>query len=112
VVHTTDCPVAKRALAREPERWVDVAWDKTTSKHFVVRIDVTAVNERGVLAKIAGEIAQAESNIVRVSSNDDAESFVMSVLVQVDDRNHLARVFRAIRRIPQVRRIVRVKGSS
>ncbi|AWB33279.1 RelA/SpoT family protein [Orrella marina] len=111
VVHTADCPVAKRARAREPERWVDVAWDKTTARHFVVRLDVTAVNERGVLGKIAGEIAQADSNIIRVSSHDDAESFVMNLVVQVDDRNHLAKVFRAIRRIHQVRRIVRVKGN-
>ncbi len=112
VVHTADCPVALRAREREPERWVDVAWDHNHAKHFLARIDVTALNERGVLGKIAGEIAQADSNITNVTMTDDtSESFVLSMTVQVDDRKHLAKVFRAIRRVPQVRRIVRLKGN-
>lgn len=112
VVHTADCPIALRAKEREPDRWVDVAWDVNHARHFLARIDVTALNERGVLGKIAGEIAQADSNITNVTMTDDTtEAFVLSMTVQVDDRNHLARVFRAIRRVAQVRRIVRVKGS-
>ena len=112
VIHTADCPLAKRAREREPERWLGVAWDVNTAKHFAARIDVSAIDERGVLGKIAGEIAQSDSNIMNVTMNNDAsESFVLSLTVQVDDRNHLARVFRAIRRVPQVRRIVRVKGN-
>jgi len=112
VVHIADCPVATRARAREPDRWIDVAWDANHALHFAARIEVTALNERGALGKIAGEIAQANSNIANVTMTDDtSEAFVLSMTVQVDDRNHLARVFRAIRRVPQVRRIVRVKGN-
>ena len=111
-VHTADCPVSKRARQREPERWINVAWDTTTARHFPARIDITALNERGVLGKIAGEIAQADSNIMNVNMNDDtSESFLLSLTVQVNDRNHLARVYRAIRHVPQVRRIVRSKGA-
>jgi len=111
VVHTSDCPVAKRARTREPERWIQVAWDKKTSKHFVVRIEIAAINERGVLGRIAGEIAQADSNIVHISSHDDVEVFVINMTIQAEDRNHLARIFRALRVIPQIKRIVRVKGT-
>jgi len=112
VIHTADCPLAKRARDKEPERWMGVAWDVNTAKHFAARIDVSAIDERGVLGKIAGEIAQSDSNILNVNTNnDDSESFVLSLTVQVDDRNHLARVFRAIRRVPQVRRILRIKGN-
>jgi guanosine-3',5'-bis(diphosphate) 3'-pyrophosphohydrolase len=111
-VHTADCPVSKRARQREPERWINVAWDTNTARHFPARIDITALNERGVLGKIAGEIAQADSNIMNVNMNDDtSESFLLSLTVQVSDRNHLARVYRAIRHVPQVRRIVRSKGA-
>ncbi|UOD49319.1 RelA/SpoT family protein [Orrella daihaiensis] len=112
VVHTADCPVAMRAKEREPDRWIDVAWDHNHAKHFLARIDVTALNERGVLGKIAGEIAQADSNITNVTMTDDtSEAFLLSMTVQVDDRKHLAKVFRAIRRVPQVRRIARLKGN-
>ncbi len=112
VVHTADCPVARRAQQREPDRWVQVAWDANHAKHFLARVDVTALNERGVLGKIAGEVAQANSNITNVTMTDDtSEAFLLSMTVQVDDRKHLAKVFRAIRRVPQVRRIVRLKGN-
>ncbi|MEI6116002.1 MAG: bifunctional (p)ppGpp synthetase/guanosine-3',5'-bis(diphosphate) 3'-pyrophosphohydrolase [Burkholderiales bacterium] len=111
VVHTSDCPVAQRARTKEPERWIDVAWDSETAKHLSARIDVTARNERGVLGRIAAEVAQAESNIVHVTMQDDSTSaVVVNLTVQVDSRKHLAQVFRAIRRVPQVQKIVRVRG--
>ncbi len=111
VVHTSDCPVALRARAKEPERWVDIAWDAETAKHFSARIDIMANNERGVLSRIAAEVAQADSNIIHVTMTDDAmAAMVLNLTVQVDSRKHLAQVFRSIRRVPQVQKIVRVKG--
>ncbi len=111
VVHTNDCPQALRARAKEPERWVEVAWDIETAKHFSARIDIMANNERGVLSRIAAEVAQADSNIIHVTMTDDAMSaIVLNLTVQVDSRKHLAQVFRSIRRVSQIQKIVRVKG--
>ncbi|GAA5235612.1 bifunctional (p)ppGpp synthetase/guanosine-3',5'-bis(diphosphate) 3'-pyrophosphohydrolase [Verticiella sediminum] len=111
VVHTADCPVAKRLRAREPERWVNVAWDEHTKSHFTTRIDVVARNERGVLGRIAAELTAADSNITHVTTQDDAvSSVILHLTVQVEGREHLARVFRYLRRVPQVQRIVRLKG--
>ncbi len=111
VVHTDECPVALRARAKEPERWIDVAWGNETAKHFSARIDIMANNERGVLGRVAAEVAQADSNIIHVNMHDDAMGMVvLNLTVQVDHRKHLAQVFRAIRRIPQIQKIVRVKG--
>jgi (p)ppGpp synthase/HD superfamily hydrolase len=111
VVHTADCPVAQRAQAREPERWVPVAWDSQASKHFSTRLDIVTRNERGVLGRIAAEVSAADSNITHVTMHDDAVSTVLLHLtVQVDSRKHLAQVIRAVRHVPQVQKIVRVKG--
>jgi len=111
VVHTADCPVAQRAQAREPERWVPVAWDTQTSKHFSTRLDIVARNERGVLGRLAAEVSAADANIMHVTMHDDAVSTViLHLTVQVDSRTHLAQVIRAIRHVPQVQKIVRVKG--
>lgn len=49
VVHTADCPVAMRQRLREPERWINVAWDAHTAKHLATRLDIVTRNERGVL---------------------------------------------------------------
>jgi GTP diphosphokinase / guanosine-3',5'-bis(diphosphate) 3'-diphosphatase len=111
VVHTAECPVALRARLKEPERWVDVAWDQETAKHLSARIDIVAKNERGVLSRIAAEVAQADSNIIHVTMHDDAmATVVLNLTVQVDSRRHLAQVFRSIRHVPQVKKIIRAKG--
>ena len=111
VVHTEDCPAGRRLRAREPDRWMDVGWDEHTAHHLSTRVDVVARNERGVLGRIAAEVTAADSNITHVTTQDDALATVtMHFVLQVENREHLARVFRYLRRIPQVQRIVRVKG--
>jgi len=111
VVHTAECPVALRARLKEPERWVDVAWDQETAKHLSARIDIIAKNERGVLSRIAAEVAQADSNIIHVTMHDDAmATVILNLTVQVNSRRHLAQVFRSIRHVPQVKKIIRAKG--
>ncbi|MDY0273134.1 MAG: bifunctional (p)ppGpp synthetase/guanosine-3',5'-bis(diphosphate) 3'-pyrophosphohydrolase [Advenella sp.] len=112
VVHTEDCPVAHRQRTREPERWVSsVSWDQETTKHLPTRLEITIKSEKGVLGRIAAQIATADSNIIQMSMNEEAlETATIQITIQVDDRKHLARVIRLMRHVPQVTRIVRIKG--
>jgi (p)ppGpp synthase/HD superfamily hydrolase len=111
VVHTAECPVAIRARMKEPDRWVDVVWDQETAKHFSARIEIMAKNERGILSRIAAEVAQADSNIINATMHEDAiDTVMLNLTVQVDSRKHLAQVFRSIRHVSQVQKIVRAKG--
>ncbi len=65
-----------------------------------------------MLARIAAEIADAESNIDNVSmdAQDGSQYSTVDFTLQVGDRLHLAQVMRALRRIPEVVRITRVKS--
>ncbi len=111
VVHMEECAVAQRQRAREPERWIPVAWDTNTARHLSTRLDVTVINERGVLGRLAAEITDADSNIIHLTMQDEATATgVLHLTVQVDSRKHLAQVIRAIRHVPQVQKIVRLKG--
>ena len=111
VIHTHDCSVIAKAR-HDPERVLDVAWDPETRKLFEVSIKLVAANQRGVLAKVAAEIAEAGSNIQNVAVDpEDGSSYTnMFFTLQVSNRLHLARIMRALRRIPEVVRITRVKG--
>jgi GTP pyrophosphokinase len=111
VIHTHDCSVITKAR-HDPERVLDVAWDPETRKAFEVSIKLVAANQRGVLAKVAAEIAEAGSNIQNVAVDpEDGSSYTnMFFTLQVSNRLHLARIMRALRRIPEVVRITRVKG--
>jgi GTP pyrophosphokinase len=111
VIHTHDCSVVTKAR-HDPDRVLDVAWDPETRKPFEVSIKLVAANQRGVLAKVAAEIAEAGSNIqnVAVDPEDGSTYTNMFFTLQVSNRLHLARIMRALRRIPEVVRITRVTG--
>ena len=111
VVHTHDCPIIAKSH-RDPERVLDVQWDANPSKLFDVGIRLVVANQRGVLAKVAAEIAAAESNIqnVAVDPEDGGTYTGMRFTVQVMNRMHLARIVRDLRKIPEVVRISRIKG--
>ena len=111
VIHTHDCMVIAKARY-EPERMLDVAWDPETRKSFDVSIKLVVANRRGVLAKVAAEIAEAGSNIqnVAVDPEDGSDYTDMLFTLQVGNRLHLAQIVRSLRRIPEVARINRIKG--
>lgn len=110
VVHAADCRQAARSRRNEPEQWLDVEWDRKTTRLFHAALRVTVTNQRGVLAKVASEIAGAGSNIDSISMEEDRALFTpMLFVLEVANRQHLARVMRALRRLPEVEKLVRVR---
>ncbi|MFN7572039.1 MAG: RelA/SpoT family protein [Betaproteobacteria bacterium] len=110
-VHQADCVNARRARRAEPERWIDLVWADQTQGVFGALVDVAVDNQRGVLARVAAAIAEAEANIDSVAIEEEASgTAVLHFRVQVADRPHLARVLRALRRVRQVSRVQRVRA--
>jgi guanosine-3',5'-bis(diphosphate) 3'-pyrophosphohydrolase len=110
VVHATDCRSTVRSRTNEPDQWIDVEWDARTTRLFQAAISVMVENQRGVLAKVASEIAEAGSNIDAISMEEDRTVFTaMHFVLEVANRQHLARVMRALRRLPDVKKITRVR---
>ncbi len=109
VVHTHDCPSSSRARG-DTDKWVDVEWDPDTDRLFDVNLHVVVLDQRGVLAKVASAIADAGCNIANVSVDEDRNLYATNhFTLQVANRQHLAKVLRALRRIPEVVRISRGK---
>jgi GTP diphosphokinase / guanosine-3',5'-bis(diphosphate) 3'-diphosphatase len=107
-VHQADCYHAQRARRADPDRWIELQWAQDAATFFTVAIDVSAVNERGVLGRIAVAIAESDSNILNVHVEDEeARIALIHFKIQVRDRKHLARVMRTLRRVKQVVHIVR-----
>lgn len=109
VVHTHDCPSLRKGRSGT-EEWLDVAWDKNINKLFDVSIKLIVANQRGVLAKVAASIADAESNIENVHFSSEGEYTALYFTLQVNNRLHLANVLRNLRKISEVVRITRVKS--
>lgn len=109
IVHTHDCPSLRKGR-NGTEEWLDVAWDKNINKLFDVSIKLIVANQRGVLAKVAASIADAESNIENVHFSSEGEYTALYFTLQVNNRLHLAQVMRNLRKIAEVIRITRVKN--
>ena len=109
VVHSTDCELAKRQRSKEPDRWIEVVWGADLNRRFDCRIFILVKNERGVLARVAAEIGESDANIIHVGMDQDPDQLMTQLrfTVQVEDRVHLARLMRNIRRIGGVTRILR-----
>jgi len=108
IVHALDCAAIARSRRNDPDQWIDVQWDPATERLFQAAIQVTVANQRGVLANIASEIADAGSNIDSISMEEDRAVYTtMHLVVEVANRQHLARVIRALRRLPDVQTLGR-----
>ena len=109
-VHLHDCPLVSK-LRGDRGRWVDVEWESGEERLFDVTIRVLTKNVRGVLARVANAISEADCNIQNVSMDNEQGGLytAMNLTVQVRDRMHLAQVMRAVRRVPEVVRIGRTK---
>ncbi|HYL88153.1 MAG TPA: bifunctional (p)ppGpp synthetase/guanosine-3',5'-bis(diphosphate) 3'-pyrophosphohydrolase [Burkholderiales bacterium] len=110
VVHQSDCPSIVRSRKNEPDQWLDVEWDPRTNRLFQATVHVMVENQRGVLARVASQIAEAGSNIDSITTEDDRGLFtMMHMVLEVANRQHLARVMRALRRLPDVKKLNRAK---
>lgn len=109
VIHRLGCKHAQNRKAAVQD-WVELVWAENVLGDFLAELRVQGENRRGVLARIAGEIAAAESSIENVQMADRVgdRSSDMRFIITVKNRTHLARVMRRIRRLEFVERVERV----
>ncbi len=109
VIHTRSCKNV-REFRNNPERWIDVQWERDVKNTFSVDVRVDTANQRGVLATVASVIAEQGSNIENVSI-DERDGLYSSMIftISVRDRVHLAQIIRRVRAIDSVARIARSK---
>ncbi len=109
VIHSDTC-------SRLPEdnegrsRLTHLTWAKDITDEFSVELRVELERQRGVIAEVANAVAMADGNIERINVDEqDARFGVVSVVVKVHGRKHLARVMRRVRNIKAITSINRVK---
>jgi GTP pyrophosphokinase len=107
VVHTHDCHVPARGAALQTIGWT---WPgQNINKLFEVSIKLIVANQRGVLAKVATAIADAESNIENVHFSNEGD-YTRCTLPCRSTIACTANVMRNLRLIPEVVRITRIKN--
>ena len=104
VVHTQDCPTAKKLMNKDSERFIGVDWSDEPVRAFETGVIVTVNNGKGVLAKVAAALAAAEADIVHIDMGQEAaqDDTDLRFVVAVRDTLHLEAALRNLRRTAAV----------
>lgn len=109
-VHRHDCTLVAKVRG-DRGRWVDVEWEPSSERFFDATLKVIAREGRGVLARAASAITEADCNIQNVTMDSEQGVYIsLNFTIQVRDRMHLAAVMRGVRRVPEVMRIGRIRS--
>ena len=107
VIHRNSCGNLIN-FRKQPEKWLAVTWEKEISRDFSSQIQVDTESKTGVLAEVAATIADSDSNIEQVSVLDRYEDCtVLTFVLQVKNRKHLADIMRNVRNMTSVIRVTR-----
>jgi GTP pyrophosphokinase len=102
-VHAATCPNVLNLLY-DPERRIDVEWDRgKDTAPYTVRLRIAVEDRRGILADVSTRIAGINTNIKDVEAtvgSDQQGSIRMTV--EIADLRHLERVMKAIKAVDGV----------
>ena len=107
-VHAARCPNVLNLLY-DPERRIDVVWDKgEDASGFIVSLGIQVEDRRGILAEVTSEIAGLKTNVLKVEASTTDRQGRISVVMEVDNLKQLQRVVKVIRAVSGVLEVQRL----
>jgi GTP diphosphokinase / guanosine-3',5'-bis(diphosphate) 3'-diphosphatase len=101
-VHSATCPNVVNLLY-DPERRIDVEWDKgDEGAAYTVRLSIRVEDRKGILADVSSKIAGINTNIRNVEAKVDDEMGRIDMTVEISDLKHLQKVIKSLRGIDGV----------
>ncbi len=106
-VHTLDCP---KVLESDPQRRIDVQWEDGKGTPRPVRVEVTCIDQPGLLAAMSKAISSAGINITRAQVHALGDHKAQNVFeLMVASADELNRVMRSLGRVRGVMKVARVR---
>ena len=107
-VHAARCPNVLNLLY-DPERRIDVIWEKNTDESgFIVLLGIQVEDRRGILADVTSKIAALKTNVLKVEASSNDHHGRISVTMEIDDFKHLQRIVKVIRGVSGVLEVERL----
>jgi GTP diphosphokinase / guanosine-3',5'-bis(diphosphate) 3'-diphosphatase len=101
-VHSSTCPNVVNLLY-DPERRIDVEWDKgSDSAPYVVRLSIQVEDRKGILADVSSKIAGINTNIQKVEARTSDQMGRIDMTVEISDVKHLQKVIKSLRGVDGV----------
>lgn len=107
-VHAARCPNVLNLLY-DPERRIDVVWDKRADKGgFVVQLGIHVEDRQGILADVTSKIAGLRTNVLKIEATSSGHHGRINVTVEISDLKHLQRVIKVIRSVSGIIEVERL----
>ncbi len=101
-VHSASCPNVVNLLY-DPERRIDVEWDKTgDAAPYTVRLKIHVEDRKGILADVSTRIAGINTNIQNMEATSDEQRGSIRMTVEISDMKHLEKVIKSLKGIEGV----------
>ncbi|HJZ74948.1 MAG TPA: bifunctional (p)ppGpp synthetase/guanosine-3',5'-bis(diphosphate) 3'-pyrophosphohydrolase [Vicinamibacterales bacterium] len=102
-VHSATCPNVVNLLY-DPERRIDVEWDKTDAvARYTVKLTMEVEDRKGVLAAVSAKIADINTNIKNMEARtDEGANARIDMTVEINDLKHLEKVIKSLRGVEGV----------
>ena len=102
-VHAVTCSNVVNLLY-DPERRIEVEWDKgTDTSPYTVRLSLQVEDRKGILADVTSKIAGINTNIRNVEATADTDSRGrIDMTVEISDVKHLQKVIKSLRSVAGV----------
>jgi GTP pyrophosphokinase len=98
-VHSAKCPNVVN-LMYDPERRIDVEWDKGADlAPYTVRLTIEVEDRKGMLAELSQRISDINTNITNMEARTGDQRARIDVTVEIKDLQHLEQVLKAVRGI-------------
>jgi GTP diphosphokinase / guanosine-3',5'-bis(diphosphate) 3'-diphosphatase len=103
-VHSATCPNVVNLLY-DPERKIEVEWDKTsgteTAAPYTVKLTMEVEDRKGVLAAVSAKIADINTNIkdLEARTGEENQHARIDVTVEISDVQHLDRVIKSLKTV-------------
>jgi GTP diphosphokinase / guanosine-3',5'-bis(diphosphate) 3'-diphosphatase len=101
-VHSASCPNVVNLLY-DPDRRIDVEWDKGSDPSpYTVRLSIQVEDRKGILADVSSKIAGINTNIRNVEATTTDQMGRIDMTVEISDVKHLQRVIKSLRSVDGV----------
>ena len=102
-VHSVTCSNVVNLLY-DPERRIDVEWDRDAdTSPYTVRLAIQVEDRRGILADVSAKIAGIDTNIRNVEATTDEEHHGrINMTVEISDLKHLQKVIKSLKGVTGV----------
>jgi GTP diphosphokinase / guanosine-3',5'-bis(diphosphate) 3'-diphosphatase len=105
-VHSATCPNVVNLLY-DPERRIEVEWDKTASvdaaARYTVKLTMEVEDRKGLLAAVSAKIADLNTNIKNMEARTDEDRRArLDMTIEISDLKHLERVMKSLKGVEGV----------